>query len=770
MRSIGKALLLLAAALVLLVFIGTPLLSPLLVPPIVNAKLQPLGLTLGANTRIQIKPLQLALTIDSLTLEHKHTRIVSLGELRTSLSWPALLRQQISVNELYLNGVKADINWQHGHFTLGDWAYQAAPTTRPAASTPAPLNIRIARLSLLNSHVSANLHGQKQQLAIDDLSVNDLQLQGETLQGELTLKAQLNSAPIALQLPFSGNTSTGLNADAQLRIDQFALTALAPFLPAPLTQLEGLLHLDVNAALGYSTASNTLSIHSDSAAVNLTKLAIATPDANYETAAVELDVTKLNMTWASNKPLQASLDFSITNSDSAVHLGDTMATKWQQLQLLNATVQHHGDTTLHIDRMALHAYETQLYLPTSQYAASYSTAGSIDLNQLHVRPHAISAVSLHLRDSLSDVLLQPLKLTAPPDTTTSTPTTTEPTAEAAPITPAGSANQTPTFQLGTVTLDNSATVTIRDERLDTPFKHSIQLDKLRLSNVGSAASSEPSSLHALGKDGEYGSFAVAATLPSRQQLDTFTAALTLNTVALGNFAPYLKQAMGLHIKTGLLSSQLNLQAVQSALEGQLKLNIKQLKLSSQPKAAEDTLRLGSALSLNQALNTLADDEGSVKITIPISGQLNDPSFSFMDVISQVLKKAAYAKAKDYLITAFVPYANAVKITEIAGSYLLKMRFEPLYFTLPHTGFSPSQQAQITAIAALLRDNKIHSITACPKLPAQAETDSDSATAVAKALRTVLIEDHQIEPARVIPCSLALDNSGSAKARLEFSSN
>jgi len=121
----------------------------------------------------------------------------------------------------------------------------------------------------------------------------------------------------------------------------------------------------------------------------------------------------------------------------------------------------------------------------------------------------------------------------------------------------------------------------------------------------------------------------------------------------------------------------------------------------------------TAIPLNVALGMLRDKNDNITLEIPINGDVYDPSFGLKSIVGLVVKKVVMAKAKSYLINAFVPYAKVVKVALSAGSMALKVRFADLEYTPGQTQISETQSEFVEQIINLLTDKKNVIIRICP---------------------------------------------------------
>lgn len=107
--------------------------------------------------------------------------------------------------------------------------------------------------------------------------------------------------------------------------------------------------------------------------------------------------------------------------------------------------------------------------------------------------------------------------------------------------------------------------------------------------------------------------------------------MTFKDFNLTAVSPYSGKYAGYALQKGKLSFDLNYQVSQSELSGENVMVIDQLTLGEKVES-EDALKLPIPL----AISLMKDRDGVIEIDVPVSGNLNDPSFSFGRVISRAI--------------------------------------------------------------------------------------------------------------------------------------
>ena len=173
-------------------------------------------------------------------------------------------------------------------------------------------------------------------------------------------------------------------------------------------------------------------------------------------------------------------------------------------------------------------------------------------------------------------------------------------------------------------------------------------------------------------------------------LDNHNLTLMLSNVKVGDFSPYIVQLFGFPVENGTLSFRSQNVITNGNLKGINKLQVAAPKLGDkvkhfQPQFDKVPLKLGFYL--------LTDKSNNVSLDLPISGNLNDPAFSYRKalgtVFSNVLTKVA---------------ASPFRLMTDEDNNLKYIPFDPLQFD-----FSPAQYVMIDNVAATLQSRSDLSI-------------------------------------------------------------
>jgi uncharacterized protein involved in outer membrane biogenesis len=151
-----------------------------------------------------------------------------------------------------------------------------------------------------------------------------------------------------------------------------------------------------------------------------------------------------------------------------------------------------------------------------------------------------------------------------------------------------------------------------------------------LSGVINSLSTNPASVAQLELDGkvnEFGSARIRGTLQPFQATEFTDIKLTFRNLDMARLTPYSGKFAGRRIDSGTLSVDLEYKVKQRKLVGENTFVINKLKLGERVES-EGAMNL----PLDLAVALLEDSNGIIDLDLPVSGSLDDPTFSYGKII------------------------------------------------------------------------------------------------------------------------------------------
>jgi hypothetical protein len=186
----------------------------------------------------------------------------------------------------------------------------------------------------------------------------------------------------------------------------------------------------------------------------------------------------------------------------------------------------------------------------------------------------------------------------------------------------------------------------------------------------------------------------------------------LTELSLPAVSSYIRDSLGFELKSGHLDTKINITAKGSVLEGETLVVLRGLETSAAKNVDVGDIKQQTPIPLNLALSMLKDKRGNIKLKVPMSGSVDDPSFGAESFIILVTKKAAMLQARSYLLRSFVPYADVISIAISAGDMMLKVHFEDLVFQPAQVDIDKTQQVYIDQFIALMKEKPKAQVKVC----------------------------------------------------------
>lgn len=272
---------------------------------------------------------------------------------------------------------------------------------------------------------------------------------------------------------------------------------------------------------------------------------------------------------------------------------------------------------------------------------------------------------------------------------------------------AGPARPEPAGKPGSIRIDDAtltdSSLTFTDRSTDPEF--SIETSRLQATLKGLDTARRDSDarfglLVGLGKFGR-----VDAKGSFKPVFDRVTAdvGIGFKNVEMFKFNAYVAPAIEHTVRQGRADGSLDVKLRKSAIEATTSLVLNRLKVKPLSPAVR-TVKAGgesakSVPPMETAIGLLENDKGIIKLSIPISGSLNDPKFDLSNAIGQAVAGAM----QKTLLTAFkiaFPLGTVVAIVDAVGNP--KVEIKPLVFAPGTSELTPVLKNRIAEVAAYLR--------------------------------------------------------------------
>ena len=251
-------------------------------------------------------------------------------------------------------------------------------------------------------------------------------------------------------------------------------------------------------------------------------------------------------------------------------------------------------------------------------------------------------------------------------------------------------------------LINDASAMFEDRALPLPFRAQITELNGQLSTIATT-SIAPSEVSLEGRVDEYGQVVVSGHVTPLDPRQNTRIAIDFENVEIPKFSAYTIRFAGREIASGRLDLELGYAVNESQLQGENNIVLRDFALGDEVAHPDS-----KSLPLDLAVALLKDASGNIDVDLPVSGNVDDPEFSFGSVIGTAMGN---------LITnvATAPFKFLGRLLGIQADEL-----EALHFPPGRADLSPPQQE----IAAKLAEALLSRPQLVLEIPGAWHADSD----------------------------------------------
>ncbi len=832
-RNIRKAVLRGVKIVALVVFVLAFLiwtLSPYVIRHYLAEALQQHGIQLDGRSSIRYNPLLSRVTVRDLNFVHRNENVFSLAHADVELHLHRLLFRDIYLHECEIRGVdlrvaieEASINVagfaiasqsavnadEQGKESVGEPLPRDGETQTTHAKTKGdvfPYAVVGSLLRLSNSSITLQYQNNSYAFEIDAFSIEALKasvgeqhlaisLEGRTLSGVISLLSQIDI------MGGKGEISNKLN------ISGVQLDHVQSLVRDQVATLSGEVNVQLKSNIRLDGEELTASLSNAGVSINQLSAQLPLVEGNNDEAVVDLRAKDYSLDVQ-------QLDAHLTGG-GLVQATGTLHTKLEGVDIVSAN----ADQLLSLDHLSLGliSFTSGADIPSSskvsveQLKLSNLLASQVasdnelpplllvdetlvrsiryQQEKLHIDNVAISDIRSHVFIAENKTVSTLSVLPGSEDVETVATTENSEGAESRETKTTDSESSSPTVQpqkptfkmsLGKLHLEGENHIVFKDESVLPHYNRDLKIDAFEISQIDSESKAlSPFLLQ--GRSNEYAKVDIAGGIMPFSESVNLRLKGDINEISLPAVSSYIRDSLGFELKSGQLDTALDVDINESELEGSVKLNLRGADMAAADDAMASMKDQG-AIPLNVALGMLKDKRGNIKLSVPMSGSVNDPSFGISSFLLLVTKKAVMSQAKSYLMNTFVPYASVVSVAISAGEFALKLRFEDLVYNSGVSALEEPQVTYATQFIQLMQDKEKAQIKICGiatpaelGLPNGVEVSDEGSIDALKALaklrsenfKRYVVEKGGIESSRLLLCNPDIDLSKKAQPRIKL---
>ena len=336
------------------------------------------------------------------------------------------------------------------------------------------------------------------------------------------------------------------------------------------------------------------------------------------------------------------------------------------------------------------------------------------------------------------------------------------------------------INIGSVKLTGSNTVALHDTSVKPAFSKTFVIDAFALTDINNSEIHNKSNVILKMSAKPHVIFNIKGTAELFNPKATLNLAGSLKHLQLSEFSPYIASALGYNIKTGVLNAEIDCRILSDILDVKNDLMLEKIKLTPNEDNGVKKVTKQFTMPLDQALSLLRDSNDNVKLSIPVTGDINNPDFHYQDVFKIALGKAAKSASLSLVKNLLQPYGTFITIGQYAfkgQQYMMKIRLDPISFDAGTTELSFKHQEYLDTVVRLLNEKKELRLSVCGFSTASdieggnLKEQADPFIEIAKERQQSVIqylETKGISHKRLFYCNPETDSSKKAKPRVEMS--
>jgi hypothetical protein len=263
-----------------------------------------------------------------------------------------------------------------------------------------------------------------------------------------------------------------------------------------------------------------------------------------------------------------------------------------------------------------------------------------------------------------------------------------------------------------IRVTGDSAVIVNDKTVQPPFGMRLTVTEVTLKNIDNGQPDQNSPISFKGRISKHSHINITGTVQPFAERPTLDLKNHVDGISLTQLSPYTITALGYALESGQLDAESTLQIDKGQIDSQNKLVIRGLKLSGVDNESREKLDNQLTVSLETALDMLRDKNNTIKLDLPVSGDINSPDFGLADVINTAVSKAITQGSMTYLKLALQPYGALITVAQMAGEAATKVRLQPVSFEAGEVVLSGESDSYLKKVAGIMQDRPEINIKIC----------------------------------------------------------
>lgn len=736
--------------------------------------------------------------IHDLNLSAQGHALLTIPRLAVDIDWLPLFSRQVVVRSIAVDGVGLSIQ------QTGDGRLRVGGINLPEGGGQTEVaagqqwQLAVDRLQILNTTVRYQASDLAVTTRLDELDLSGIKTWA-TDPAPLALKGAINGAAVRLdgQLP---SLAQGFGYRGKVVLDALDLGQFATVAAAAVGGLAGRLTTDMQLDI----------LQEPERPLHVTQSGMLRVD-DLQFTQAENRVGLDSLQWDGDVELTAAADLQVSASgqvQSAALAYDVADSDYRLLRIANLVagkVSLKAIDDVSVSDLALNGIV--LAQPEAEGAAAVLTAGKLALDSLQLADGNTRAGMLQ-----GSAIVASLRREADGQWQVARIFDTLPFAggetaagDAQPATdPAAGQAAAAQFRIEGIHLTGDNAIDMQDLSVKPDFRSRLTLSDAVIGALDSARPEQDTPVSIRGRTGKHSRISVKGTLRPFAARPTLKLDSHLAGIALTELSSYTAAMLGYELKSGDLDADSSIRIDNGVMDGRNRLTLRALAVAPVDNAAREQLDSQLSLPLGTALDMLRDKHDTIKLDLPVSGDIDSPNFDISDVVNTAVSKALKKASLTYLTLALQPYGALISIAKLAGEAAAKVRLAPVDFGPGSAEQRQGSHDYLDKVAGILASRPELNIKVCgvanesdrATLSAQATATQaekpagkqgekagdkppvepvrigdaqllDLASRRAEAVTDYLVTRHAVDASRLVDCQPSIDSTPAGKGRVDL---
>jgi len=261
-------------------------------------------------------------------------------------------------------------------------------------------------------------------------------------------------------------------------------------------------------------------------------------------------------------------------------------------------------------------------------------------------------------------------------------------------------------------LTGNSYLEIRDYGVKPPFTKKIHVEQLSLADLNQSTPDAKAALTIKARFGEFSKLEVSGWItPFSPEMNTSLQG-KIDALSLPPFSAYSEKFIGYQIPTGQLDHTFDLAIQDQTLSMKNNLQFRRLKLKEVNRDKAENFADGIGVPFGLGLDLMRDNDGAIRIDVPINGRLDDPAVKINTIVSKAMGKAITKASIQYLKYIIQPYGSLLVASDFIGKQWSSVTLEPVLFTPGTDNLSAEHLDYLNKISELLSKRKKLELDVC----------------------------------------------------------